>query len=70
LDVKDKTSSHYEEVKNLHAKFHQTAAQVVELAVTGKKREAQHLMSLEGEYTKISSKLTAAMSAWLKNVAA
>lgn len=70
LDAKDKTSSHYEEVRGLHAKFHQAAAQVVELAVAGKKREAQQLMSLEGEYTKVSSKLTAAMSAWVKGLAA
>lgn len=70
LDAKDKTSPYYEEVRGLHAKFHQAAAQVVELAVAGKKREAQQLMSLEGEYTKVSSKLTAAMSAWVKGLAA
>lgn len=70
LDSKDKTSAHYEGVKSLHAKFHQTAAQVVELALAGKKREAQHLMSLEGEYAKVSSKLTASMSAWVKSLAA
>ncbi|MBI5672670.1 MAG: CZB domain-containing protein [Nitrospirae bacterium] len=70
LDAKDKTSSYYEEVKNLHAKFHQTAAQVVELALVGKKREAQQLMSLEGEYTEVSARLTASMSAWVKKLAA
>ncbi|TKB60729.1 MAG: hypothetical protein E8D48_12255 [Nitrospira sp.] len=70
LDANDKKSPHYEECKNLHAKFHQAAAQVVELAVVGKKHEAQQLMSLEGEYTKVSSKLTAAMSTWVKGMAA
>lgn len=70
LDAKDKTSPHYEEVRHLHAEFHQAAAQVVELALVGKKREAQQLMSLEGEYTRVSAKLTASMSAWVKSLAA
>ncbi|THJ17636.1 MAG: hypothetical protein CAF42_004555 [Nitrospira sp. CG24B] len=70
LDANDKKSSHYEECKTLHAKFHQAAAQVVELAVVGKKREAPQLMSLEGEYPKVSSTLTAAMPTWVKGMAA
>lgn len=70
LDMNDKKSPHYEEVRKLHAKFHQVAAQVIELASVGKKREALQLMGLEGEYTKASSTLTASMSAWLKSMAA
>ncbi|MEK9142033.1 MAG: CZB domain-containing protein [Nitrospirota bacterium] len=70
LDAKDKRASHYEEVRSLHAKFHQVASQVVELALAGKKQQALQLMSLEGGYTEVSSKLTAAMSAWVKSLAA
>ncbi|MBS0153183.1 MAG: CZB domain-containing protein [Nitrospira sp.] len=70
LDAKDKASLQYEEVKKLHAQFHQVAAQVVELALNGKKQKALQLVSFDGEYTKISSKLTASMSVWVKKMAA
>jgi len=62
LDAKDKKLSQYEEIRSLHAKFHQVASQVVELALAGKKQQALQLMSLEGGYTEVSSKLTIAMS--------
>ncbi|MCP9473563.1 MAG: CZB domain-containing protein [Nitrospira sp.] len=70
LDAKDKLSSHYKEVLRLHAQFHEKAAQVLELAMAGKKQEAQQLMALDGDYAKASSQLTAAMTAWLKSLAA
>ncbi len=64
LTPKDKASSHYGIVKNLHAEFHKTAACVAELAVTGKKAEAEKMMALGGEFASISSKLTRAMMDW------
>jgi len=64
LTPKDKTSSHYRTVKDLHAEFHKTAARVAELAVTGKKVEAEKMMALGGEFASISSKLTRAMMEW------
>lgn len=70
LDAKDKLSPQYKEVRSLHAKFHEVASQVLELALAGKKHEAQQLMSLNGEYAKVSSQLTAAMMAWAKGLAA
>jgi hypothetical protein len=70
LDANQKRSLHYEEVRNLHANFHQLADEVVELALVGKKCEAQQLMSMEGEYTKLSFELTASMYAWVKSIAA
>jgi hypothetical protein len=48
LDANDMMSPHYAEVRNLHANFQLTAAQVVELALEGKKREVLKLMSLKG----------------------
>lgn len=70
LDPKDKLSPWYQEVKKLHAHFHETAAHVLELALSGKKQEAQALLSIEGEYAKISSQLTTAMSSWAKSLTA
>lgn len=70
LDANDRTSTHYKNVRALHAEFHRTAAKVVELALAGKKQEATNLMSLDGPYTKVSSQLTAAMTAWLKSLPA
>lgn len=70
LDAKDKLSPHYKEVRALHAKFHEVASYVLELALSGKKQEAQRLLSLDGEYAKVSSQLTTAMSAWTKSLPA
>ncbi|MFN3680476.1 MAG: hypothetical protein ACK4VP_00360 [Nitrospira sp.] len=42
----------------------------MELALAGKKQEAQQLMGLDGDYAKASSQLTAAMTAWLQSLAA
>ena len=64
LTPKDKASNHYKTVKDLHAEFHKTAARVAELAVTGKKAEAEKMMGLGGEFAAISSKLTRAMMDW------
>jgi methyl-accepting chemotaxis protein len=70
LDAKDKLSSHYKEVRELHARFHEQAARVVSLALEGKKQEARQALAIDGEYSKVSSQLTTAMSAWLKSLAA
>ena len=63
----DKASSHYKTVRELHAEFHKTAARVTELALGGKKAEAEAMMALGGEYAGISGKLTQAMMAWKKD---
>jgi len=57
-------SAHYKKVKEHHAEFHKAAARVAELAVAGKKKEAEQLMRAGGEYTLVSSKLTMAMLEW------
>lgn len=67
LTAVDKSSTHYKTVKDLHAAFHKTAAQVAELALAGKKAEAEKLMGLGGEYSTVSSKLTQAMLEWKKS---
>jgi len=67
LSAGDKTSEHYKTVANLHAKFHQAAAKIAELAVAGKKADAEKQLSSEGEFAKISGELTMAMLAWKKS---
>jgi hypothetical protein len=45
----------YEEVRSLHATFHQNAAQVVSLHLSGNTAQAQALLS--GDYSRLSEKL-------------
>jgi len=62
LSVEDRASSDYQDVRRLHADFHRLAAQVVELAASGKTRDAYDL--LYGEYITMSGRLAIAMRAW------
>lgn len=68
LSAADKASSHYRIVRDLHAEFHRTAARVAELALAGKKADAEKQMALGGEYANVSTKLTAAMMAWKQSL--
>jgi len=60
----DKTTKNYRAAVDLHAKFHQEAARVVEWATSGRKDEAEKAMGLEGNYTKASSALTKELVEW------
>lgn len=62
----DKTSNHYTKVKSLHAEFHKTAARVAQLALGGKKSEAEAMMTMTGGYAVVSGQLTDAMMEWKK----
>ncbi len=66
LTLTDKTSKHFKTVTELHEEFHKTAARVAVLAVSGITAEAEKVMSVGGEYSEISMKLTAAMMEWKK----
>lgn len=68
LSVEDRESGVYQEVKRLHAEFHQVAAQVVELAASGRTCDAYGL--LYGEYITISGRLAIAMRAWQEKLRA
>lgn len=68
LSSTDKTSNHYKTVKDLHASFHKAAGKVAELAMAGKKTDAEKLMGMDGEFTTVSSKLTTAMMEWKKSL--
>ncbi len=62
----EKSSQHFEKVKDLHANFHKVAANVLEMALQGKKTEAEAAINMSSEYRSISGKLTKEMMDWKK----
>ncbi len=59
-----KQSPPYQQIKEMHAEFHRTAGTVAGLALKNHKREAEQLMATDGEFSKISFKLTSALLSW------
>ncbi|MEZ5354464.1 MAG: CZB domain-containing protein [Bryobacteraceae bacterium] len=68
IPAEQKRAEHYATVRELHGRFHQAAARVVELAEAGKAGDARAEMASSGEFAVVSSKLTLAMSAWKKSL--
>lgn len=66
ITEKEKNSSHYQEVRELHAAFHDKASQVAQLAVSNQKTRALKMLEVNGEFTTASAALTSSMLAWLK----
>lgn len=60
----EKSSPHFNEVKNLHAQFHKEAADVLTMALAKKQDEASKAIDLGSKYHTISSSLTKQMMAW------
>lgn len=60
----EKASPHYEKIRHMHADFHKSAAQVLDLALKGNSSEAQEKIGPESEYTAASSNLTREMMKW------
>lgn len=52
----------YAKVKDLHARFHRAAGEVAELALAGKKAEAE--VAMAGDYAAVSATLTKEMTDW------
>lgn len=63
-----KNSSHYKTIKELHAQFHKVAADVAQLAVAGKKDEAEKALGFGSEFAIVSASLTKAMMDWKNTV--
>ncbi len=57
----------YKGVKALHASFHHYAAEILDLALQGKKAEASALLGVTANYSKVSAQLTQAMIKWQKD---
>ncbi len=64
FSAEDKKTENYRTAIDLHAKFHQEAAKVVEWATSGHKDEAEKAIGLGGNYTKASSELTQELVKW------
>ncbi len=62
--TEEKSSSHYETIRNLHADFHKTAAHVLELALQGNATEAQDKIGPDSEYADKSRHLTRQLMEW------
>jgi len=60
----EKLSPHYNSVKELHATFHKTAADVLTLALASKKPEAEKEIAPGSQYAIASGALTKEMMAW------
>jgi hypothetical protein len=66
ITEKEKNSSHYQKVRELHAAFHEKASKVAQFAVSDQKARAMKMLEANGEFTTASAALTTSMLAWLK----
>jgi hypothetical protein len=64
FSASEKQSEDYRKVVDLHARFHQEAARIVELATSGRSKEAEAAMGLESGYSRASSALTRELIKW------
>ena len=63
-DASLKRAPFHEAVRRLHAEFHQRSAEVLSLALSGRKAEAEKLLGPKGAWTEASVALTAKMMEW------
>jgi hypothetical protein len=57
-------SAHFKNVRSVHAAFHREAANVLRLALSGQKAEAEKCLRFGGLYNSIASELACAMTDW------
>jgi len=62
IDAQTRAGKPYEVVRRLHRDFHQTAANVLEHALSQNKAQAEQIM--QGEFTERSEKLVRALTKW------
>ena len=70
LPPAQKNSADWQAVQALHAKFHQTASHVLDLALKGHKVDAEREVGPGSNFTKASTDLTMAMLKWKSAAAA
>jgi Chemoreceptor zinc-binding domain len=61
-----KQSAHYRTCVDLHHRFHGSAADVLTLALAGKKEPAEKALDDHSEFARLSVELVAALMAWMK----
>jgi hypothetical protein len=64
LPLSERLSEHAKKVRALHVEFHGLAADVLELALAGRKAEATAAMALRSRFAEVSSNLTMSVMAW------
>ena len=64
IDRELRAAPQYESVRALHARFHVSAAAVLELAISGRKAEAIASMEPGKDFGRVSTQLTIALSNW------
>jgi hypothetical protein len=64
VDSQTRATPNWARIRDLHAAFHIAAADVLKLAVSGRKADALNAMSLEGDFRHASNQLTIAISQW------
>jgi hypothetical protein len=70
LPEAEKSPGHWQKIQKLHAEFHIVAAKVLQLALEGRRAEANAAMETSGsEFKLASSKLINTMSEWKKSFA-
>lgn len=64
LPLSERLSPACQQVRELHAAFHAVAADVLEMALGGRTKEAEATIALGGRFAEVSSNLTMAVLAW------
>ena len=64
IDPEVKGTSDYDEIVELHARFHREAGAILELALAGNKEKAHKLLGLGSEFSDVSAKLVTKMRWW------
>jgi hypothetical protein len=64
LPLSGRLDENCKKVRALHSEFHALAANVLELALAGRKEEATAAMALGSRFAAVSSSLTMAVTAW------
>jgi hypothetical protein len=68
LPKEDQNTAQWQKVRSLHADFHKAAADVLAMALAGKKDDANAEMAFGGNFAKVSANLTVAMTEWKQSL--
>jgi hypothetical protein len=66
LPAAQKMSDRYTSLRALHTDFHQAASEVLELALAGRKKEAEAAMQSGSRFIDVSTKLVLTLTRWSK----
>ena len=64
----EQRGEHWKTVQTRHGEFHRAAADVLELALSGRRDEAEAAIAPSSRFAEVSKRLTLAMMAWKEDV--